>query len=66
VCDLTNNIFNSASVNLISYSIFDGEIDDFDGVKGVVFSAIPFFYLVFSHPTISNDMVGLRIITVSS
>ena len=44
MCDLRNNILNSASVKLISYSIFDGKIDDFDGVKGVVFSAIPFVY----------------------
>ena len=43
VCDLTNNTLNRAYVNLISYSIFDGKIDYFDGVKGVVFSAIPFF-----------------------
>ena len=27
-CDLTNNIRISESVNLVSYLIFDGEIDD--------------------------------------
>ena len=27
-CDLTNNILIPGSVNLISYLIFDGEIDD--------------------------------------
>ena len=43
MCDSTNNLPNSVSVNLVSYSIFDGEIDYIDGVKGVVLTAIPLF-----------------------
>ena len=50
LCDIVNNILNSASVNLNGYLIFDGKIGDTECIdvtksstKGVVLLAIPFF-----------------------